>query len=228
VDSATLTQFGGIVVLSKVLAAASSNGICLSQTPVANTPLALSGASGGVLDTGRRVLVTAGAEASQRTLVITGLNSQGVAISETLTIPAASAGTYASARDYLVITSIVSPTAFTTPVQVGTNATGSTAWFLPSHYQAEFSIGCQLSVPSGVTASVECTRDIPYAIPQIYQPGMSFNPPICDAFAWPTLNNVGAGEAIGDIDSPVTGVRLTVTAGTGRVTLRLDPIGLRT
>jgi hypothetical protein len=39
---------------------------------------------------------------------------------------------------------------------------------------------------------------------------------------------VGAGEAVGDVDSPVAAIRLTVTAGTGRVTLRLDPLGLRT
>jgi hypothetical protein len=160
--------------------------------------------------------------------VITGLNSQGTQISETITVPAGTPGAIASQRDYLVVTSIVSPAAFAAPITVGTSTTGSTQWVMPSHYQAEFSIGCQLSVPSGVTASVECTRDTPYAIPQIYQPGMSFNPPICDAFAWPTLNNVGAGEAVGDVDSPVTGVRLTVTAGTGRVTLRLDPLGLRT
>ena len=228
VDSATLTQFGGITILSKQLSAASNNNICLSQTPAAGAPLNLSGSSGGVLDTGRRVLVTVGSEASQRTLLITGLNSQGAVISETLTIPATSAGTYASARDYLVVTSITSPTAFTAAVTVGTNAVGSTAWFLPSHYQAEFSIGCQMSVPTGGTASVECTRDYPLAVPQIYVSGQAIVPPICDAFAWPTLNNVGPGESIGDIDSPVTGVRLTVTAGTGRAVLRMTPIGLRT
>ena len=227
-DSATLTSFGGITILTKALVSASANNVCLCQIPAAGVPLNLSGSSGGVLDTGRRALVTVGSEAAQRTLVIAGLNSAGVAISETLTIPATSAGSISSQRDYLVITSIVSPTAFTAAVTVGTSGVGSTAWFLPSHYQAEFAIGCQLSVPAGGTASVEATRDVPYAVPQIYQPGMSFNPPICDAFAWPTLNNVGPGEAIGDIDSPVTGVRLTVTAGTGRVTLRLDPLGLRT
>ena len=179
----------------------------MSQTPAAGTPLLLNGTTGGVLDTGRRVLITAGSEAAQRTLLITGLNSQGAVISETLTIPATSAGTYATVRDYLVVTSIVASANFTAAVTVGTSATGSTAWHIPSHYQAEFSIGCSVSVPAGGAASVECTRDIPYAISQIYQPGMSFNPPVCDAFPWPTLNNVGAGESIGDIDSPVTGVR---------------------
>jgi hypothetical protein len=227
-DSATYQQFGGAITLSKMLTAASSTAICLSQIPAANTPLLLNGTTGGALDTGRRVIVTAGSEAAQQTLVITGLSSQGAPISETLTIPSGTTGVYPSARDYLVVTSIVSPTAFTAAITVGTSATGSTQWYLPAHYQAEFSIGCSLTVPAGGTASVECTRDIPYAIPEIYQPGMSFNPPICDAFPWPTLNNVGPGESIGDIDSPVTGVRLTISAGTGRVTLRMTPIGLRT
>jgi hypothetical protein len=227
VDNATYQQFGGIVVLSKALAAASSNNICLSQTAAAGVPLNLSGSSGGVLDTGRRVLVTVGSEAAQRTLVITGLNSQGTQISETITVPAGTPGAISSQRDYLVITSIVSPAAFAAPIRVGTSTTGSTAWFLPSHYGAEFGVGCSVSVPSGTVCSVECTRDVPFAIPQIYQPGYTFVPPICDAFPWPTLNAINT-ESFGDIDSPVTGVRLTVTAGTGRVTLRLDPLGLRT
>ena len=153
-DSATYTSFGGVVIVLNALAAASSNNICLSQTPAANMPLNLSGTTGGVLDTGRRVQVTAGSEASQRTLVITGLNVQGVVISETITIPATTAGTYASARDYLVVTSIVSPTAFTAPITVGTSGTGSTAWYLPAHYQASFNIGCSVSVPAGGAASV--------------------------------------------------------------------------
>jgi hypothetical protein len=64
VDTATYTSFGGVVILGKQLTAASSNNICLSQTPAAGVPLNLSGSSGGVLDTGRRVLVTVGSEAA--------------------------------------------------------------------------------------------------------------------------------------------------------------------
>jgi len=289
------TQYGGTIIVSKALAAASANNISLSQIPAASTPLLLNGTTGGTLDTGRRVIITAGSEAAQRTIVINGLTSQGAPISETITIPSGTAGVYPSARDYLVVTSITSPAAFTAAVTIGTNAVGSTAWFLPSHYGAEFGVGCQLSVPTGGVASVECTRDVPYAAPAIYQSGMGIMPPICDAFAWPTLSGVvrdqrwrtarrrrlgmtagrgtrripthrrlfrrygrrwaktggrrllsriagrarhnlmrrdrigvGAGEAVGDVDSPVAAIRLTVTAGTGRVTLRLDPLGLRT
>src|SRR6516165_9074388 len=171
-DSATYQQFGGAITLSKMLTAASSTAICLSQIPAANTPLLLNGTTGGALDTGRRVIVTAGSEAAQQTLVITGLTSQGAPISETITIPSGTAGVYPSARDYLVVTSITSPAAFTAAVTIGTNAVGSTAWFLPSHYGAEFGVGCQLSVPTGGVASVECTRDVPYAAPAIYQSGM--------------------------------------------------------
>jgi hypothetical protein len=156
-----------------------------------------------------------------------GLGSQGQTISETLTIPATSAGSYATARDYLVVTSITSATAFSAPLTVGTNAVGSTQWVLPSHYVAAFGVGCSVSVPSGTVCSVECTRDVPYAIPQIYQPGYTIVPPICDAFPWPTLNGINT-ESFGDIDSAVTGIRLTVQSGAGRVTLRMDPIGLRT
>ena len=90
------------------------------------------------------------------------------------------------------------------------------------------STGCSDRAQPSWFPTVECTRDYVLAVPQIYVSGQAIVPPICDAFAWPTLNNVGPGESIGDIDSPVTGVRLTVTAGTGRAVLRMVPIGLRT
>jgi hypothetical protein len=226
-SGSSYTSFGGEIIVSKSLAAASSNNICLSQAPAANTPLILNGSTSGVLDTGRRVLVTYGSEASPRTLQLAGLTSQGQPISETIAVPAGASGSIASARDYLVVTSVVPSASFTAAVTVGTNATGSTQWQLPARYQAQFAIGCTVSVPSGTVATVECTRDIAVAVPQIYQPGQGITPPICAAFAWPTLNGITA-EASGDIDSAVAGVRLTVTAGIGRATLRMAPIGLRT
>jgi hypothetical protein len=155
-------------------------------------------------------------------LLLAGLNSAGVPIGETITVPAGTPGPIASQRDYLTVGVTVSPTGFTAPVQVGTSALGSTQWYIPSHYTAAFNIGCSVSVPSGTTCSVEVTRDYAFAAPQIYVPGQGIVPPVCDAFAWPTLSAI-ATETSGDIDSSVSGVRLTVTAGTGRATLANGP-----
>ena len=63
-------------VLKKTLAAASANAIALLQTPVSGTKLTLNGAAVvngvAVLDTQRRILLSFGNEAAQRTLAIAG------------------------------------------------------------------------------------------------------------------------------------------------------------
>lgn len=227
VDTATYQSFGGTIIITKTLLAASANNICLSQTPTANTPLLLNGTTAGVLDTQRRILFTTGSEAAQRTLLLTGLNSQGTVINETITIPASTSGTVASQRDYLVVTSILPSASFTAAITVGTNTTGSTTPVIPSHYTAAFDFACQVNVTGTATAQIEFTRDIPYALPQPYVNGYSFMPPNCLWDIWPTLGNITV-DSVSDIDSPVMGVRLTVISGTGLVTARMTPLGLRT
>jgi hypothetical protein len=228
-DSATYNSFGGTIVITKALLAANASNIATSQTPAANTPLTLDGTTGGVLDTQRRVLVTAGSEASDRTIVLTGLNSQGAIISETIAIPASSAAAYPSQRDYLVVTSMVSPLAFTNAVTVGTNGVGSTQPIMPAGYQAFFNIGFQVSCAGDANATIEVTRDIPYAVPQPYVVGFTFEPPILKFDAWTTLAAITASaDGVSDVDSRVTAWRATINSGTGLVTVRATATGLRT
>lgn len=119
-----------IIVSVGPLAAASANGICLSQTPTSGTALTLNGAvvSGGVaiLDAPRRVLLTYGNEGGARTLVVTGTDVFGMTISETLSVPSGAAGTVYTVLDYKTITSLVpAGSGWTAAVTVGTNSIAS-------------------------------------------------------------------------------------------------------
>ena len=78
-----------IVTITKVLAAASVNDICLSQTPVGAGNLTINGAdaAGGVAtqDTQRRVLFTFAADESARTFGVYGTLQNGTAFAENVT-----------------------------------------------------------------------------------------------------------------------------------------------
>lgn len=119
-----------IIVTVGPLAAASANAIALSQTPTSGTALTLNGAlvSSGVavLDSPRRVLLTYGSEASNRTLVVTGTDFYGMTISETLSVSSGGAGTVYTTLDYKTVTSLVpAGGGWTAAVTVGTNTIAS-------------------------------------------------------------------------------------------------------
>jgi len=224
--------YGSTWRIEKQLTAASANNIALSQTPVSGTPLTLNGSTvtGGVatLDSQRRVRLTAGSEAAQRTLVLTGTNDQGTTISETITVPATTAGTYDSYFDYLTVTSALPlGGGWTAAITLGTNGVGSSQPQIPAHYQAIFNIGFDVTVTGTANCSIECTRDIPYALPNIYTSGMTFVPPQVNWFVWTTLSAI-TSDTFSDVDSPVNAWRLTVNSGTGLCVARAIPIGLRT
>jgi len=84
------------------LAAANAALLAAAQTPVSGTLLALTGSQP---DAPRRVLLTFGNEAAQRTLVLTGLGWEGTPQSETLVVPSGAAGTVLSQLDYSSVTS---------------------------------------------------------------------------------------------------------------------------
>lgn len=119
-----------IIVTVGPLATASANNIAQSQTPTSGTALTLNGSTvtGGVavLDTPRRVLLTYGNEASDRTLVVTGTDFFGMTISETLTVASGASGTTYTVLDYATVTSLVpAGGGWTAAVTVGTNGVAS-------------------------------------------------------------------------------------------------------
>src|SRR6516225_4930989 len=144
------------IVITKTLAASSANNLATSQTPGSGTPLTLTALAGTGLDTQRRVLLTFGSEASNRTMVITGKNSQGTVISETLSIASGAGGTVATVQDFLTVSQALPlGGGWTAAVTLGTNTVGSTAWQPVNWHSPTFQCGfaCELTSGSG-TASV--------------------------------------------------------------------------
>lgn len=218
------------VVLTIQLAAASANNICLSQTPTSGTALTLNGSavSGGVatLDTQRRVLLTFGNEASNRTLVITGTRGDGAAIGETLNIASGASGTIATEQDFLTITSAMpGGGGWTAAITLGTNTVGSTGWQVPNQHITPFEIGIAIEGTSGTGAQIEVTQDSPLLPIAIYAQGYSQTPPIPTPFVWAGLT--GNPNAIGKINQAVAAWRLTIVDGTGLVTATGQQSGIR-
>lgn len=165
-----------ITVAVGPLAAASANNIALSQTPTSGTALTINGAlaTSGVatLDNPRRVLLTTGSEASQRTLVLTGTNWAGDVISETLTVPATTVGTVASVLDYKTVTSMVpAGGGWSAAVTVGTNGVGASPWvMLDAWAMPQTTIQCTVS--GTVNYDVQQTLDDPNSITNPVAPAL--------------------------------------------------------
>ena len=213
-------------ILKKVLTAAVANNIALSQTPVSGTPLTLNGAAVvagvAVLDTQRRILLTFGNEASDRTLVLTGTNDAGAAVSETLKVASGAGGTIASVYDYRTLTSAVpAGGGWTAAVTLGTNSVGSTPWWIPDDALTPFEVAANVEFPvaaTNTTASVETTDDTLLMPMSIYggQPA-TIPPPIIAP--WSGLTDVGS-DSYAVINHNCSGIRLTVTEGADGVAVQ--------
>lgn len=202
------------VTISKVLAAASANNIALSQSRASAGLLTMNGAavSGGVatLDTQRRVLITSAGTDTGITFTITGTNQSGALISEV--VPGGSSGTPAqSVLDFLTVASVRASGATAAAVTVGTSAVGSTPWANVSISITPFSLPVVTVVNGSVTYSLETTAD-------------DFWTPVQPTQATPVpgvqstiMKNATTASDI-TLSAPVTGWRLTVSAGTGSVT----------
>jgi hypothetical protein len=155
-----------------------------SQTPSAGVPLTLT-ANPVIVDAtavARRVVLTAGSEASPRAVTITGTSRSGQTQSEVVTVAAASAGTYGSVLDYATVTSLVSSTSFTAPVTVGTIATGagsspsvgSSAWInLDSYGHGPVSFAVDVTLAGGTSGGVTRTS-ISAVLPDMHRRGFCF------------------------------------------------------
>lgn len=202
------------VTISKVLAAASANNIALSQSRASAGPLTINGAaaSGGVatLDTQRRVLITSGGTDTGITFTITGTNQTGTLISEVV-IGGSSGSPAQSSLDFLTVSSVRTSGATAAAVTVGTSAAGSTPWVNASVSITPFSLPVVTVASGSVTYSLETTADDFWTPVQPTQvtpvPGVQST----------ILKNATSASDI-TLSAPVTGWRLTVTAGTGSVT----------
>jgi len=207
---------------SKALAAANPAAIAASQTLGAAGPVTLNGpAAGGVpitatLDTSRRVIITSAGNDTGVTFTVTG-TSHGVYRSEQLT--GASGGAAATVNDFDTITSITASGA-TSAITVGTSTTGSTRWMNVNPNVAPFSLDVEISVTGAVTYSVE------YTLSDLILEPTARNPTPAAIIVRPTSLVNQTTAASYNFTQPMRAWRVTITAGTGTVTIQAMQSGI--
>ena len=199
--------------LNLSIVAAQASGIAQSQSGFAAIPLVLNGTlntgnPGPVtLDYPRRVAITSVGDDRGITWTVTGIaraERGGSTITDTFT--GANAGlTVYSARNFLIVTSIVPSGNTAAAVTVGTNGVASTPTYPVSRSFNEIALSLALLVSAGSPAAqVEYTYDDVW------------NPPSGTVFSrYFTLTgstNLNANAEATISDRPVSGVRVTVTA----------------
>lgn len=215
-------------VLTKSLAAASVNNICLSQSALGAQNLTLNGAavSAGVatLDTARRVLITSVGDDSAIGFTITGTNEFGNPIQERVT--GGSGSGVATLQDYLTVTTIATSAATAGAVTVGTNTTGSTAWKMIDPHVTPTSVALGGQVNSGSASwGVEYTYNPPQGVPPNTGNQPWTYPAAPTPIAHPVLQSI-TGSAEGAITMPARAWRMTISSGTGVVQLTGNQAGI--
>jgi hypothetical protein len=171
-----------------------------------------------VLDAPRRVLITYGNEASNRTVTIYGTNRYGAFINETVTVVSGAGGSAYTQQDFKSVTQVSVFSAWTTSMSVGTNGVGSSQWFIVQWQVTPFNLGLTYTVTGTQTAQIEITTDDPNNLPA----GV-IAPVPTTATGLGTLNTT----TYGSITTPITAWRVTVTAGTGTGRVSSIQAGLR-
>lgn len=216
--------------ISYELAAAVSNGLATAQALLAAGNLTLNGSlvSGGVgtLDSGgasRRVVIGSAADDSALTWTVYGTDRYDNTQSESFAGATAGNSVY-STYDYKTVTRIHGSAATAGNVTAGTNAIGSTQWFI-REWMSMGTLGVLLYVAAGktVTASFEVTLDDPNAIQDLtpYQaspePQSAIPPVAVSPTGWSGLS----ASKIEMVDVPHFAFRLTITAGTDPAVLQV-------
>ena len=203
------------------IAPANAANIVASNTPAGAGNLALVGGGPVVLDVPRQVLVTFGIEVAARIIKISGTNRQGLAISETLTIPSGGAATKGTVQQFLTITQVQVFAAWSVAMSVGTSNFASSEWFLIDHLRIPVQIAAVANIIVAGSYQIEATMDDPNAgyilpnnlnVPSSDQPQSNIPPLI---FNEPGFGAAKATAFQYTINSPWYAIRLTLTtAGT--------------
>lgn len=201
------------------LAAASDVSVAASQTPGGAGALTLT-ATPVSLDVARRVLITAAANESAKTFVVTGTDRNNNVISESLAGP--NATTKATSQDFKTVTSVTISAAAAGAVKVGTNGVASTRWIMLDPFTPTFNVGGAVTL-AGVTANVtvEVTLDEPDRSKVDNAPTGSGDLSTTANTAWsvpiaftPTgYGSLSADTLLTALTTPVRAVRLTVNSG---------------
>lgn len=198
----------------------------LTAQSVAYAPVSAGGALVNVatptitLDAPRRVLVTFGNEASNRTITIYGGDRAGNSISETLTVASGAGSTIATVQDFLTITRVQVFAAWSAAMTVGTNSTGSTPWVTVQRNITPFAMAFQTTLVSGaVTGQIEVTIDDPLLPVTASIPAPWSVAPTASVPAG--LSGINAAGYY-PLSTAITAYRWTTTSGTG--TMRIGSL----
>jgi|SRR5215472_7418542 len=208
------------VVTVGPLAAASANNILTSITPTSGTALTLNGSTvtAGVatLDTPRKVLLTFGVEAANRTLVITGTNATGNPIQETVTVASGAGGTVATTQDFLTVKSALPlGGGWTAAITIGTNGVASSPWKFITYELSPTNMSIGVVVSGTVNFTIEYTYDNPNNN-QVTPTGGGVNgsyPAPVTSWQHTVLKNL-AVTTDGVINDPIYAWRLTLNSQT--------------
>lgn len=210
------------VITTKALVTASTNNICLSQTPGGAGNLTLNGstvvAGVAVLDTQRVVGITSAANDSARTFVVFGTDDFGVPISETV-FPGPNVATVSTVLNFKTITRISIDAGAAGALTVGTTAIGSGPPIPLDQYISPFNIGLFLEFPGTVTVTVQYTGSDVWAAAALTATGL----------VWTDHPNLTGKTTTSDsnLAAPAAAVRLKVTSGTGACRFIVREAGLQ-
>ena len=217
---------------TKTLTAPSTNCIAQSQSVAAGTNAVLNGGSvvtvgngvfganvtQAVLDAQRRIVVVSAGNDGTNTVRLYGNLNGGQPINEVLALT--NGGTAVSQLDYKAVTRASFPTGTAGNVTIGTNGTGSTQWVVPNYDISPFNAQIQVQLSGSVTYNLETTLDRQFWDPPTGTGAVS---------PQPNVNLIASGSTIAQsfaLTQPVTGLRFTITSGTGTLTAQVQQAGL--
>lgn len=216
------------IVFTKSLAtAASATNIATSQSPGA-AALTLNGAAvtsgvatiDAVTSTngaiGRRVLITSGGDDHLINFLITGTNSSGNLVTDT--VAGTNASTSQSNLDFVTVTKIIGSAAIAGTVTAGTNGVGSSEWKTWNYMgDSPLNLSYQIELVSG---AVNYTVQYTYDDPNNLLAGSTI----------PLANNSVLGAqgvtSDGTFSLPIIATRVLINSGTGVLRCRFVQAGI--
>lgn len=205
------------VQITKALASASANAICLSQTPLAAGNLTLNGAAASgspavaVLDTSRQILFTFAADETGRVFTVYGFDKPegGSQIQEAV---AGAAATAVTTLGFGRITRIAADAATAGALTVGTNGVGWTPWQLIDWNLDPTMLKISCDIRSGsVNFTVQFTDDN-FLGEYDGQGNWSNTYP---TKVWDDVAGAKSADYAMSLDTPYRGWRVQINSGTG-------------
>lgn len=210
------------------LAAADADNVSLAQTAAGAEALAIDGAAAtagvATFDVARRVLITSVGNDSGITFRVTGTNSDGNPIRQTVT--GANASTASTTEDFLTVTEVFTSGATAADVTIGTSGVASSPWKLVNaQHQAPVSIafGCI------VDGTIDYTLEYAYTSPNdnANQMGSALGNYPTPPTPWSLTalaNKVANTDAT--VSTPFQAWRMKINSGTGSVTVTAIEAGM--